>query len=119
MSAVQDSERIWLDDAAEGRTHAARPLGQHVRQIRDDVSALAFELRETAADAERILTDRMQAHPVSTLGAAAGLGYVLGGGLRSRFTLVLLSAATRIVSVLAMREIGSRMSPRPPSAADR
>jgi hypothetical protein len=67
-------------------------------------------------DIERYLTDRVRRSPYSTLGAAAGLGYVLGGGLRSPLTVMLFGAAARIVAAQIVREMsgfGGSMSSRP------
>jgi hypothetical protein len=114
MSAVLDSERVWLKEAAARSSGTPRPLGLHARQIGQDASTLATDLRGAAADAEILLTQRMKHHPWSTLGIAAGAGYVLGGGLRARFTMVMLGVATRLVGVLAMRELGERIAPRGP-----
>lgn len=118
MNVVQDSGCVLRKEAVDRSSRAPRPLGQHARQIGRDASSLVTELRETAADAEHLLTARMKHHPWTTLAAAAGAGYVLGGGLRTRFTVLLLGAAARLASALAMRELGDRMGPRPSSAAD-
>ena len=44
---------------------------------------------------------------------AAGVGYVLGGGLATRFTVVLLGIATRLATAVAMREVAGRYQPYP------
>jgi hypothetical protein len=51
------------------------------------------------------LVDRVRRGPYATLGAAAALGYVLGGGLRTPLTLMMLSAASRIVGAQIVREL--------------
>jgi len=66
---------------------------------------------ETAADLERRLTDQVQQQPLMTVGVAAGVGYVLGGGLQSRLTALLLATATRVALALVARELGARLSP--------
>jgi len=119
MSSVQDSGNVWLKEAATRSFGAPRPLGLHAWQIGQDASTLATDLREAAADAENLLTQRMKHHPWTTIGVAAGAGYILGGGLRTRFTLVVLGVATRLVGVLAMRGLGERIAPRRSSTDDR
>ena len=88
----------------------ARSLGDHCRQIHHDAHALAAAVQEATDDLERYLTEQVAQRPYTTLGVAAGVGYVLGGGLRARLTAVLLGAATRLAMGLAAREIAARLS---------
>lgn len=95
-----------------------RSLGSHVRQIRSDTRTLVAEIASTTADLERTLADNARLRPYSTLSVAAGLGYVLGGGLRSQFTVVILGVAARLVTAIAVRQLGElavrvQSSPRP------
>ena len=96
----------------ERQPQDSRSLGDHGRQIYHDAATLAAEVRGTTADLERYLIEQVEERPYTTLGVAAGVGYVLGGGLSSRLTVVLLGAATRLVTVLAVRELGARILPR-------
>lgn len=95
------------------------PLGLHARRLRNDASSFVNEVRETADDLEHTIASRMTRRPLTTLGAALAAGYVLGGGLRSRLTFVLVGAAARLAGVIAMRELGERISPRTPPTASR
>ena len=88
-----------------------RSLGDHGRQIHHDAHALAAAVQEAAHDLERYLSEQVEERPYAALGVAAGVGYVLGGGLRSRLTTVLLGAATRLAMALAARELAARLSP--------
>ena len=94
---------------------APRSAGDHARQIRRDATTLASEVQSTTADLERYLTDRMRRRPYATLSVAAGLGYVLGGGLASRFTIVVLGVATRLAAAVAVREVAARYQPQAPT----
>ena len=69
----------------DGRTE--RVL-EHSRALRGEAEALAGELRQAATDFQDKLDlqRRIERSPYLTLAAAAGVGYVLGGGLLSRFT---------------------------------
>ena len=87
-------------------------LGDHGRQIHHDAHALAAAVQDATDDLECYLTEQVEERPYTTLGVAAGVGYVLGGGIRSRLTAVLLGAATRLATVLAVRELGARILPR-------
>jgi ElaB/YqjD/DUF883 family membrane-anchored ribosome-binding protein len=95
--------------ATERQPHDSRSLGDHGRQIEHDAEALAAAVRDATAGVQRYLTAQVEQRPFSTLGVAAGVGYVLGGGLSSRLTVVLLGAATRVATALVARELGSRI----------
>ncbi len=88
-----------------------RSLRQHAREIQHDATALAEAVRDASSAAQQTLTHQLKQRPYVTLGAALGIGYVLGGGLNSRLTVVLLGAATRFATVLATREISARLFP--------
>lgn len=88
-----------------------RSLGDHCRQLHHDAHALAAAMQDATNGLEGYLTERVHNRPYVTLGVAAGVGYVLGGGLRSRLTAVLLAAATRVALAAAARELGDRLSP--------
>jgi len=92
-------------DASDSATREPRSIGEHARQIRHDATALAAEVRDTRNDLDRTLTEQMTERPWLTLGMAAGAGYLLGGGLRSRLT-----AVTRLVTAMAARELGARLT---------
>jgi ElaB/YqjD/DUF883 family membrane-anchored ribosome-binding protein len=109
-----------MSDAGNGRARDAsspterqpqnpHSLGDHRRQIQHDAEALAATLRDATDGVQRYLTAQVEQRPFSTLGVAAGVGYVLGGGLRSRLTVVLLGAVTRVGTALVARELGSRI----------
>jgi len=88
-----------------------RSLGEHSREIHHDVHALAAAVQDAAGDLERYVTEQVHRRPYSTLGVAAGVGFVLGGGLRSRLTAVVFGAATRLAMAVAARELAARLSP--------
>jgi ElaB/YqjD/DUF883 family membrane-anchored ribosome-binding protein len=120
VSAVRDAENSNGNHAAgetEQPLQEPRSIGDHGRRIHHDVATLTAEVRSTTADLERYLTEQVRRRPYSTLGVATGIGYVLGGGLRSRLTLVLLGSATRLAAALAVREIGARILQRYPASA--
>ena len=84
-------------------------LGDHGRQIHHDAEALAVAVRDATDGVQRYLTAQVKQRPLSTLGVAAGVGYVLGGGLSARLTAMLLGAAARVATGLATRELGARI----------
>jgi hypothetical protein len=66
----------------------------------------------TAAELERSLIEAVRQRPYRTLGAAAGIGYLLGGGLRSPLTGILFTMAARIVAQQALRELSGAVVQR-------
>ena len=91
--------------------HETRSLADHGRQIQHDAHVLAAAVQDATAGLEGYLTEQVTRRPYTTLGVAAGIGYVLGGGLSSRLTAVVLGAATRLALALAARELGARIVP--------
>lgn len=85
-------------------------LGEHGRQIHKDAAALVADVRGSTIDLERYLSTQVRVSPYRSLGIAAGVGYLLGGGLTSRLTLLLLGVATRLAAGIAIRELGSQRS---------
>lgn len=88
-----------------------RSLADHGRQIHHDVHALAAAVQDAADDVERYVTEQVEQRPYTTLGVAAGVGFVLGGGLRPRLAAVLFGTATRLAMAVAARELAARLSP--------
>jgi ElaB/YqjD/DUF883 family membrane-anchored ribosome-binding protein len=97
--------------AAGAPLRDARSLGDHCRRIQHDAQALAIAVQEATDELERFLTEQVQERPYTTLGVAAGVGYALGGGFRSRLTAVVVGTATRLAMTLAARELAARLSP--------
>jgi ElaB/YqjD/DUF883 family membrane-anchored ribosome-binding protein len=95
----------------EPQSRDSRTLANHGRQIQHDAEALAAAVRDATDGVQRYLTAQVEQRPFSTLGVAAGVGYLLGGGLGSRLTVVLLGAATRVATALVAREVGARILP--------
>jgi len=116
---MSDSETSNGPNGAPGGTGCqaqdGRSLGDHCRQIHHDAHALAAAVQGAADDLERYLTEQVEERPYTTLGVAAGVGFVLGGGLRSRLTAVLFGAARKLAVALAAREIAARLSPGAPA----
>lgn len=100
-----------MNDSENGLQSMSRSLGAHSRDIYDDARALTLAVRSATDDVERYLRDQVNRRPYRTLGVAAGVGYVLGGGLRPRLTLVLVGAATRMATALAARALAARLLP--------
>lgn len=70
------------EEQFNGTGHAEKVI-HHSRAIREDAHALAGELRGAVDEIQSKIDikGRMEKNPYQTLAIAAGIGYVLGGGL--------------------------------------
>lgn len=80
------------------------------RIFQQDAQALAQSVRQSVELVRGYVSGQVEQRPYTTVGLAAGLGYVLGGGLASRITGTALGAAYRVGLALAARELNSRIS---------
>lgn len=83
---------------APGTTASTRA---HVDEITHSATRIVSESRSLVTDVYRALDlpGRMERHPYQTLLVAAGIGYVLGGGLFTRMTGGLLRAGVRVAAL--------------------
>jgi len=79
------------------------------RIIKQDAAALATSMQESAQLFNRYVTEQVEQRPYTTLGIAAGLGYLLGGGLANRVTGAALGTAYKLALALAARELSTRL----------
>lgn len=72
---------------------------KHSRALKSEASGLYSELHAAAEQMGRSLDikGRMERNPYQTMAVAAGVGYLLGGGLFSNFTGKMLRLSTRMV----------------------
>ncbi len=82
-------------NSGSGRGATARN-GGGVQGVRDDVTKLREDARQTLQDWEGVVRERLTQQPYATLAIAAGFGYVLGGGLPTFLTRTLLLAGGRL-----------------------
>lgn len=99
------------------QSQEARSVADYGRQIQHDAHALTATVQDATAGLEGYLTAQVSRRPYGTLGLAAGVGYVLGGGLSSWLTVALFGAATKLAMALAARELEARLSPHGPVGA--
>lgn len=62
---------------------------------KDNAMALLTSVQGVVATASNAVREQMQARPYVTMGAAAGAGYVLAGGLASSLSRRIVSAGTK------------------------
>jgi len=82
-------------------------FGDRMQEIGHDAQVLSAALSDAARDVERYLTTHVRQTPARSLAIAAGLGYVLGGGLRSRLTSLVLQVGSRLAMAIAAQELGA------------
>jgi len=83
---------------SEGLGARVHSLGRAARSFRGQVRTTAEDLGH-AFDVRR----RVRRHPYAFLAAAAGVGYILGGGLFTRTTARLLGVAGRVAALPVIR----------------
>jgi hypothetical protein len=74
------------------------------RTLQGDLHRLQERFGQSAAEADRMLRDAASAQPLLTVGAAAGLGFVLGGGLSGGAVTVLLGVGARLAGTWLQQE---------------
>lgn len=95
-----------------GSPPSARDLVEQGQRIHEDVASLATAVRKMAHGWEALLRDRLERQPYATLAVAAGVGYVLGGGIPSGVLRLLVGVGGRLAVEQAIARLAA------PSAAD-
>lgn len=93
----------------QARTERWSALKEDVAGLEDDARHLARSLEKSLRSVGQATTAQVRAHPVATLGAAAGVGYVLGGGLPSSLTKLLWRIGSRAALNLAVSTIVAQL----------
>ncbi len=83
----------------------AKALFDSTRRMQGHAGALAKEIGSVITDARRFLEKSVEENPATTLGVAAGAGYIIAGGLSSRFTRFALKTGTKLATAWALKEI--------------
>jgi ElaB/YqjD/DUF883 family membrane-anchored ribosome-binding protein len=112
-------------DGAERGRRASRPLRiqERGREAYRDAQHLASTMEQAVDEIGQFLREQADQRPYASLATAAGVGYVLGGGVPSRLTGFLFGLGSRLAIEMFLRElIGDAVrqpSPAPASAANR
>jgi ElaB/YqjD/DUF883 family membrane-anchored ribosome-binding protein len=104
-------------ESSEGGARFPQHLTETGRQIRGDAQNLVSHVSEAGTELQSYVTDMVRERPLATLGVAAGIGFLLGGGLTSRLTVLALGAGTRFAFALAAKEMSAALLPA--SSGDR
>jgi len=74
-------QRIRADTSRADAAPAARQLWEQGQRVERDLEDLGDAVRQAVTIAQRLIRWRLRHRPYATLITAAGVGYVLGGGL--------------------------------------
>ena len=88
-------------------------LPNSTRRVRRDAEALAGSVQEAAGQIEHAVAVNMRERPWTTIAVAAGAGFVLGGGLATRTTRILLGMGGRLAFTMLLQEMGKRAGLNP------
>lgn len=91
-----------------GREADLERLVERVHRVREDADALRRSLGDLADAAGGWFRLEVERSPYWTLSAAAGVGYVLGGGLPVRLTRWAAGFGGRVLVATLIRELASR-----------
>lgn len=108
MLVEPDAARTPREGAMAAPSHS---LCEHVRGIDDLATSLVREVVGTVRDSESFVVDHLRRQPYRTIALAGGVGYVLGGGLQLRLVRLAATLAVRVVTAVAVRELGARILP--------
>ncbi len=99
---MRNNASTATNEGSDGPVGAIHGRG---RQIQHDAQTLVTTLQDAANDAQHFIVDELKRNPFATLAVAAGVGYVLGGGLSARMTKVMVGVGTRLAMAVAAREL--------------
>ena len=82
--------------------------GARARSLLGDLSQFEEALETAARDLHQKLRETVEGQPVLAVGAAAGVGFLLGGGLPRGALTLLLGVGTRMAGAWLQREFLER-----------
>jgi ElaB/YqjD/DUF883 family membrane-anchored ribosome-binding protein len=93
--------------SAAGRARAidGKQILDRGREVWNEARTLASTVEEAFEEIEEYLREQMEQRPYVALAAASGIGYVLGGGLPSRLTGLLIGWGSRIALTMAVQQL--------------
>jgi hypothetical protein len=97
-----------MQDQGSMSDNGSRPLFEAGKQVAHDAGHLGDSIGELAERAKDSLVELMEERPYLVLIGAAAAGYLIAGGLASRFTRLALGVGGRM---LAQRAMGQIVSP--------
>lgn len=98
--AKRTAKQVHADGQALGRK-----LGKSGRQAYNNAQQLADSVQDVQSQLSDALSHQAKTRPYIALGAAAGLGFVLAGGLTVRLTSKLVGLGGRMLVSAAMKNL--------------
>lgn len=80
-------------------------IQQKGKQVRSDVGDLTSEVEGALGELETVVREQLTQRPYTTLAAAAGLGYVLGGGIPVALSRMMLGIGGRLAFVMLAQQL--------------
>jgi hypothetical protein len=74
-------------------------------RVRQEMNGLTAEVESALGDLEKMLRTQLAERPYTTLAAASGLGWVLGGGVPTALTRLVLGFGGRMAFVMMMQQL--------------
>jgi hypothetical protein len=81
------------------------------QQVRQEVSSLTSEIEGALSDLERVVREQLEQRPYTTLAAASGVGYVLGGGVPVALSRILFGMGGRLALLMLAERVRSGIVP--------
>lgn len=91
-----------------GRLERIQSKGQRVRQ---EVNGLTAELEGALGDVEQFVREQLERRPYTTLAAASGVGWVLGGGILVVLSRVLFGMGGRLALLMVAERLRAGLVP--------
>ena len=109
--------------ASRGSTRPLR-IQERGKEAYKEAQALASTLEQAVDEIGQFLREQAERRPYVSLATAAGIGYVLGGGVPSRLTGFVFGLSSRFAIEMFLRELiggatGAASSATPSNAAQR
>jgi ElaB/YqjD/DUF883 family membrane-anchored ribosome-binding protein len=99
-------------------TVATQELLRQSIEAKDNAMKLLTSVQNVVGIAESAVREQMQARPYMTMGAAAGVGYVLAGGLASSVSRHLVRAGTKAATAFVIGVVLKKVKDAAEDAAD-
>ena len=97
-------------------TTATADLIKTGQEAKETATKLWSSVRAAAGLVEKAAREQLEERPYTTLGVAAGAGFVLAGGLASSITRGVVAAGTKLALVMLVDQVADAMTPK--KAAD-
>jgi hypothetical protein len=104
--------------AAPTSTAATQELLRQSMEAKDNAMKLLTSVQNVVGIAESAVREQMQARPYMTMGAAAGIGYVLAGGLASSVSRRLVRAGVKAGTAFVVGVVLKKVKDAAEDAAD-